>query len=176
MIDEYSHVIGTKDNLTVIGTAVDIGNNTILIEEDETHEIYQFEPIDVKAYLFRNNGVKYNRVYVYEYGTKEKITGIAVRRYENPDGVKMVAIEPDTENRLIYYKEHEVKLITIITKHQIEQLKQYGIICDETTYINDILMELDTVMLNSLDEHGESTPATTPISNLYDRLYIANED
>jgi len=48
MITEYCRVIGEKDGLKVVGIAVDVTDDCICIEEDETNEVYMFVPSEVK--------------------------------------------------------------------------------------------------------------------------------
>ena len=40
--------------------------------------------------------------------------------------------------------------------------------------INDLLLELDDVMLESLDENDEGTDETTVIARLYDEIFVQN--
>ena len=48
MIKEYSRVIGKRDDLTVVGIAVDVADDCICIEQDKTNDVYMFAPSEVE--------------------------------------------------------------------------------------------------------------------------------
>ena len=62
----------------------------------------------------------------------------------------------------------------ILTDIQRAQLIKYIPNFDENGEVNDLLLALDDVMLDSLDENDERTDETIIIAKLYDQIYTQN--